>query len=123
MAGSVVLDQVAAFFTFGAAEAALPGIEAAANRAISFAEDQIEQHIVGEISGAALQPLIQKIEQLVEGLVLGGGGGGTGAAGSGLKVDAQQMLAAAERMKGHADTLRGHVSTFTSSLDSVDFNS
>lgn len=123
MATGVVLDQVAAFFTFGAAEAALPGIEAAANRAISFAEDQIEQHIVGEISNAALQPLVTTIDQLVEGLAFGGGGGSAGAAGSGFRVDANQMLAAAERMKGHADTLRGHVSTFTSSLNSVDFNS
>lgn len=124
MAVAFVADQAAAVFTFGISEAALPGIEAAATKAISYAEDQIEQHVVGEISNAALQPLLGKIDDLVQGLEFGvGGGGSSGSPGSGVKVDPPQLRAAAQRMRAHADTLEGHVSTFTSSLASVDFNS
>lgn len=126
MAAAVVGDQVAAIFTFGIAEAALPGIEAAATKAIQFAEDQIEQHIVGQIENAALQPLMSKIEQVVQGLAFssgGGGGGGGGGAGSGVKVDPAQLRSAAQQMQTHADTLDGHITKFTSNLAGVDFDS
>lgn len=121
MAGTFLLDQGAAFFTFGASEAALPGIEEAAVQLIKRAEKQIEQTIVGDIANTALQPLIGKIDNLVQGLVFGGGGGGS--AGSGFEADPSHLEATAQRMRGHADTLNGHVSTFTSNLSSVDFSS
>lgn len=122
MAAAFVADQAAAFVTFGASEAALPLIEEGAEKLMSFAEQQIEQHIIGEIANAALQPLVGKVGQLAEGLVFGNGGGG-GTVGASYEVDLEHLSTHALIMKGHADTVAGHVDAFTSNLRSLDFNS
>lgn len=122
MAAAFVADQAAAFVTFGASEAALPLIEEGATKLMEFAEQQIEQYIIGEIANAALQPVIGKVAQLVEGLVLGNGGAG-GAVGASYEVDLDHLSAHAQIMKGHAQTVAGHVETFTSNLRSLDFTS
>lgn len=122
LAVTFVADQAAAAVTFGLSELALPGIEEAASKALQFAEQQIEQEIIGQITNAALQPLLGKIDDLAEGLVFGQGGGG-GSAGSGFEVDTGQLAAHAERMQGHADTVAGHASTFSSNVSALDFSS
>jgi uncharacterized protein YukE len=123
MAAAFVADQAAAVVTAGASEAALPLIEEGAQKLMSFAEQQIEQYIIGEIANAALQPLMGKVESMVEGLVLGGGGSGGGGAGSGIEVDYGHLEAHAEMMNNHAETMRGHAGTFTSNVAALNFNS
>lgn len=122
MAAAFVADQAAAVATFGLAEAGLALIEEGAEKLMEFAEQQIEQYFIGELANAALQPLMGKIESLVEGLVFGNGAGG-GVAGPKFSVDLDHVTTHATLMKGHSDTIRGHVSTFTSNLQSLDFNS
>lgn len=122
MAVTFVADQAAAVVTFGLSELALPAIEEAAAKAMEFAEQQIEQEIIGQITNAALQPLLGKIDDLAEGLVFGQGGG-SAAAGSGFEVDTAQLASHAERMQGHASTMTGHASTFASNVSTLDFSS
>jgi uncharacterized protein YukE len=122
MAAAFVADQAAAVVTFGLSEAALPLIEEGAEKLMEFAEQQLEQYIIGEIVGAALKPLIAKIEQLVQGLVIEDGGGG-GSAGPSYAVDLGGLTEHASLMRTHAQTVSGHVGTFTSSLQSLDFSS
>jgi hypothetical protein len=121
MAVAFVADQAAAFVTFGASEAALPLIEEGAEKLMEFAEQQIEQTLVGDIANAALQPLMGKIDSLVQGLVLEGGG--EGVAGPSYEVDFDHVTTHAAAMKTHADTVNGHVATFTENLRSLDFTS
>jgi len=122
MAAAFAADQAAAVVTFGASEAALPLIEEGAEKLIEFAENEIEQAVIGDIANAALQPLMGKIESMMEGLLLGGGGGG-GSAGPGFTVDNEHLDAHASKMQGHADELAGHVQKFTSNVASLDFGS
>lgn len=121
MALAFAADQAAAFFTFGASEAALPLIEEGAQRLMEFAVQQIEQHIIGEVLNVALQPLMAKIENLVQGLVLPGGGDGR--AGASFEVDMAHVETHGELMRAHAETVSGHVSTFTANVRGLDFSS
>lgn len=121
MAVAFAADQAAAVVTLGASEAALPLIEEGAEKLMEFAEQQVEQYIIGEIANAALQPLIGKIEAMVQGLVIEGGG--EGVAGPSYEVDLDHVTTHAAVMKSHADTINGHVATFTSNLRSLDFTS
>jgi len=121
MAAAFVADQAAAFVTFGASEAALPLIEEGAEKLMEFAEQQIEQTLIGHIANAALQPLMGKIDSLVQGLVLEGGG--EGIAGPSYEVAFDHVSTHAAVMKTHAETVSGHVATFTENLRSLDFSS
>jgi uncharacterized protein YukE len=122
MAVAFFADQAAAVVTLGASEAALPLIEEGAEKLMEFTEQQIEQYIIGEIANAALQPLLGKLGNMVEGLLIPDGSG-TGEAGSGFEVDYGHLSAHAETMATHAQTAQGHVATFTSNLSSLDFSS
>jgi len=122
LAASFLADQAAAVVTFGASEALLPAIEAAGRKLVEFLEQQLEQYIIGEITNAALQPLIGKIESMVEGLVFGGGGDG-GEAGASYLVDPDHLSAQAAVMSSHADAIRATVSNFTANVNGLDFES
>jgi uncharacterized protein YukE len=122
MAVAFFADEAASAVTFGLAELALPAIELGARKLVEFTEQQLEQYVIGEITNAALQPLISKIASLVEGLVFGGGDG-AGAVGSSYEVDFGQLSTQAAAMKGHADTIRSSVTSFTSNVQGLDFTS
>lgn len=122
LAAAFVADQAAAAVTFGLSEAALAAIEAAGRKLVEFLEQQLEQYIIGQITNAALQPLIGKIETMVEGLVFGDGGG-AGAAGTSYQVDPDHLSTQAAAMSAHADAIRTTVSSFTSNVSGLDFES
>jgi hypothetical protein len=121
MAAAFLADQAAAVVTFGASEAALPLIEEGAEKLMEFAEQQIEQYIIGQIVGAALKPLMAKVESIVQGLVIQGGGSATAASTFGVEMS--QLEAHGEVMRSHAQTVSGHVQTFSSNVRSLDFTS
>lgn len=123
MAAEFVADQAASVATLGLAEAALPVIEEATTKVMEFAEQQLEQQIIGQIMNAALQPLLDKLSAMAQGLLIHEAGGSGGGAGSGFEVDGGHLAAHAEKMSGHADTAQGHISTFTSNLGALDFAS
>ena len=124
MAAAFVADQAAAVVTFGLSEAALPLIEEGAEKLMEFAEQQIEQYIIGQILNAALKPLIAKMEGTVEGLLIKAESSVLGvSAGPSFSVDLEQLDTHAEMMRGHAETISGHVSSFTSNVRGLDFSS
>ena len=121
MAAAFVADQAAAVVTLGASEAALPLIEEGAEKLMEFAEQQLEQYIIGEIVGAALKPLMAKVESIVQGLLIDAAGG-QGAVGPSFQVDLDHVEQHGELMRSHAETVSGHIQTFTSNLQSLDFS-
>lgn len=126
MAASFVADQAAAVVTFGIAEAAEAAIIAAAKEVVKFLEDQLVQHIMGEVIGKAVEPLEAIVEKAVSGLtfeaagaLLGSGsGGGVGASFSMIPDEIRRHALALE---GHADTIAGHAQDFASKAGSVSF--
>ena len=126
MAVSFVADQAAAALTFGAAEAAEALIVEGAEKLTEFAEQQIEQYIVGEVLDAALKPLTAKMDGAVAGLLLSADRVGLGAAGvqvgPGFSVDIDHVGAHADQMRGHARTVSGHTRKFTAGLRGLSFS-
>lgn len=124
MAAAFVADQAAAVVTFGASEAALPLIEEGAEKLMEFAEQQLEQYIIGEIVNAALKPLIAKMEGMVEGLAIKAESAVLGVSpGPSFKVDVGALETHGELMRSHAETVQGHVAAFTSNVRGLDFSS
>lgn len=126
LAVSFVADQAAAVLTFGAAEAAEALIVAGARKLVEFAEQQIEQHIVGEVLDTALKPLMARMDGAAAGLLLGADRAGLGAAGiqvgPGFSVDVDHVGAHANQMRRHALTVSGHTRKFTANLRGLSFS-
>ena len=122
MAVAFFADEAAAAVTFGLSELALPAIEFGARKLVEALEQQLEQYVVGQVMNAAMQPLMSKIDSLVEGLVFGGGGGG-GATAASYEVHFGELSTQATAMQGHADTIRSTVTNFTSNVSGLDFTS
>jgi hypothetical protein len=66
MATTFVADQAAAIATLGIAEAAEAAIVAAAKEVVKYLENQLAQHIMGEVIGKAVEPLKDVVERTVE---------------------------------------------------------
>jgi uncharacterized protein YukE len=134
MAASFVADQAAAVLTFGAAEAAEALIVEAAKKLINDLIQQLEQTIISDVIGAAVEPLEASIEKAVDGLVFqglqsllsggggaGGGGGGGGSVGPSFSMIPDGIRASAQELHGHADAIVGHAQDFASKAAAVKF--
>lgn len=126
MAVSFVADQAAAVLTFGLAEAAEALIVEGAEKLMEFAEQQIEQYIIGQVLEAALKPLMAKMDGAVQGLLMSADQAGLGAAGievgPSFSVDLAHIGAHANQMRQHAQTVAGHTQTFTTNLRGLSFS-
>lgn len=120
MAAAFVADQAAAVFTAGLSEAALPLIEEGAEKLMEFAEQQLEQYIIGEIMSAALKPLIAKIDSLVQALVITRSE--SAPVGAGYAVDLDHLSSHAQVMSSHAATVSAHVDMLTTRARALDFS-
>jgi uncharacterized protein YukE len=129
LAASFVADQAAAVATLGLAEAAEALIVEAAEKAVDYLEQQLEQYIIGEVIEAAVNPLIDVVGRAVTGLVFqaaesalgvtvdtGGDGAGTG-----FSLHPQQLQSRAQLMHGHADTVASHAAEFKAKVAGVSF--
>lgn len=123
MAAEFVADQAASVATLGIAEAALPVIEEATDKLMEYAEQQLEQYMIGQIANAALKPLMTKIESMMQNLVFGEESKAAAAIGSGFSMDHEHIEAHAAMMEEHGATIRAHASKFTSSVSGLDFGS
>ncbi|MFF3517373.1 hypothetical protein [Streptomyces sp. NPDC002573] len=118
LAASFVADQAAAVATLGLAEAAEALIVEAAEKAVDYLEQQLEQYIIGEVIEAAVNPLIEVVGRAASGLmfrstesalgVTADGGG----AGTGFSAHPEELQARAELMKTHAGTVALHAEEF-----------
>jgi uncharacterized protein YukE len=128
LAATFVADQAAAVATFGLAEAAEAGIVAAARKTVDYLEQQLEQHIIGEVIEAAVNPLVDVVGRAAGGLVFqaaestaGVPDGGGGGAGTGFSIHPEELHGRAELMRGHAETVASHASDFQAKVAGVSF--
>jgi uncharacterized protein YukE len=127
MAATFVADQAAAVLTFGIAEAAEVAVIAAAKEVVKYLENQLVQHIMGEVIGKAVEPLESVVTKAVSGLtyeaagaILGVPSGGS-AVGPSFSMIPDDLHAHAATLQGHADTVAGHAQDFVAKAGSVSF--
>ncbi|MCD9880785.1 WXG100-like domain-containing protein [Streptomyces guryensis] len=118
LAASFVADQAAAVATLGLAEAAEALIVEAAEKAVDYLEQQLEQYIIGAVIEAAVNPLVEVVARAASGLMfkatesaLGMSADGAGA-GTGFSVHPEELQTRAELMKAHAGTVASHAEEF-----------
>ncbi|MEK2474245.1 MULTISPECIES: WXG100 family type VII secretion target [Streptomyces] len=126
LAVTFVADQAAAAVTFGLAEAAEAGIIAAARKATSYLEQQLEQYVIGQVIEAAITPLVDVVGNAVSGLVYEGtakalGVSGGGGAGQSFSVHPEELHARSQALSKHAETVAAHAEDFKSKLSGVSF--
>ncbi len=127
MAAAFIADQAAAVATAGVAEAAEVAIVAAGRKLVNGLVNQLEQHIIGEVIGKAVEPLEQVVERALGGLVfrglesaLGAPTSG-GAAGSGFAIAPPELREHARTLTRHADDVAGHAQTFGAAIAGISF--
>jgi uncharacterized protein YukE len=127
LAASFIADQAAAAVTFGLAELAEAGIIAAAKKAVDYLEQQLEQHIIGAVMEAAINPLVDIVGKAVGGLMfqaaenaLGVSGGG-GGAGTGFSIHPEELESRAQLLHTQAETIASHASEFSSKMAGASF--
>ncbi|TKA00391.1 WXG100-like domain-containing protein [Actinacidiphila oryziradicis] len=129
LAVSFVADQAAAVATLGLAEAAELLIVEAAEKAVDYLEQQLEQYILGEVIEAAINPLVEVVGRAVSGLMfqtaeaaLGvSADGGAGGAGTGFSIHPEELHGRAELMHGHAEKIASHAAEFKVKAAGVSF--
>jgi uncharacterized protein YukE len=131
LAASFVADQAAAVATLGLAEAAEALIVEAAEKAVDYLEQQLEQYIIGEVIEAAVNPLVEVVGRTVSGLVFqaaqsalgvpADGGAGEGGVGAGFSIHPAEIHARAELMHGHAETISAHAAEFHARASGLSF--
>ncbi|MFF4799261.1 WXG100 family type VII secretion target [Streptomyces sp. NPDC001351] len=118
LAASFVADQAAAVATLGLAEAAEALIVEAAEKAVDYLEQQLEQYIIGAVIEAAVNPLVEVVGRAASGLMFKttesalGVTAGAGGAGTGFSVHPEELQNRAELMKTHAGTVASHAEEF-----------
>ncbi|MFG2227744.1 WXG100 family type VII secretion target [Streptomyces sp. NPDC048644] len=126
LAVTFIADQAAAAVTFGLAEIAEAGIIAAARKATSYLEQQLEQYVVGQVIEAAITPLVEVVGNAVSGLVFEntakalGVPAGAGA-GQSFSVHPEELHARSQALTKHAETMEAHAAEFKSKLSGVSF--
>jgi uncharacterized protein YukE len=126
MAASFVADQAAAVVTFGIAETAEAAIIAGAKEIVKFLENELVQHIMGEVIGKAVEPLESVVEKAVSGLTYEAagailGGSSSGGVGPSFSMIPDDLRSHAATLQGHADTVAGHAQDFVAKAGSVSF--
>lgn len=122
LAATFVADQAAAVVTFGLSEVALPLIEEAAEKLV----DVLTQELVGKVVEAALNPLLELVQQAAAGIsfsaledILGVGGG---SGGTGYSMDPDAVTSHAATFGQYADAVTTHAQTFAGNVAELDFS-
>jgi hypothetical protein len=126
MAATFIADQAAAVATLGLAEAAEAAIVLAAKELVKYLEQELIQHIMGEVIGKAVAPLEAVVEKAVSGLTYEAAGAllgvpAGGSVGSSFSMIPDDLQAHAQTLEGHADTVAGHAQAFVAKAGSVSF--
>jgi hypothetical protein len=120
LAAAFVADQAAAVVTLGAAEAALPLIELAAEKLVESLEADLTQYIVGMVIGAALKPLLAKIAAALSGLDWSKTGVQAGKPTS-FEVHPAQVYAQTAALRGQAAELRAQAAKLATQVRGLNF--
>jgi hypothetical protein len=120
LAAAFFADQAAAFVTFGASEAAVPLIEAAAQKLVKSLEMDLQQYIAGMVIEAALKPLLAKIKSALSGLDWSQSGGKAGPS-AGVSVNPAAVYAQASMLRSQGDALRAEASDLAGQIRGLKF--
>ncbi|MEO9137985.1 MAG: hypothetical protein ABI345_02855 [Jatrophihabitans sp.] len=129
LAAEFIADQAAAVATFGLAEAGMALIEEQGQLVIKFLEQEIENYIEGKIFEAAAGPLIEKVSEVVSGMVyqgtaaaLGQHAGGSNADAPPLNIEPDQVLGLAKKLHEHGDEAESHGTEFHGRISVLTFS-
>lgn len=112
-------DQVAAFFTAGAADAVLPVLEETAAKTVQSLVTDLEQYLLSRVVGAALKPLVSRVGEMLSGLDWQQSGTAPAGRGAGLELDAPEARARARALEGYASDMASHARTFSAGIRAV----
>ncbi len=127
LAASFIADQAAAVATFGLAETGGALIIEAGKKLVNGLINELEQHVLGEVIGQAVEPLEQVVERALGGLVFNGlqselgAPAGAGAVGASFKVVPDELTGHAQRLHAHADEISGHAQAFAAAVSGASF--
>lgn len=129
LAISFAADQAAAVATLGIAEAGEGLIVKAAETAVDYLEQQLEQYIIGQVLEAAVNPLVEVVGRAVSGLMYQATEDALGVStdsgpvdvGPSLYIHPAAVKAHADLMHGHAATIAGHVADFQAKAAGLSF--
>jgi uncharacterized protein YukE len=125
LGAAFIADQAAAVFTFGIAEAALPGIELAARTLMKKLVKDLEDKLVGEVVEAAISPLEDTVAKAVSGLVYQEVSAGVteaaGGAGSGFRIHPDIVRTASDTMRSHAEDIASHAQQLSTTVAGMSF--
>ena len=125
MAAEWIAAQAAAVETLGASEAIAAAIEVAGRQLMKFLEQELLNYVTGQIIDAAFEPLIQKVEAAVQGLVYKSvegalGVSGTGSGGS-VSIQPAQAKSLAAQIGDYGDSLLATAQKFGATVDGMSF--
>lgn len=129
LAISFAADQAAAVATLGIAEAGEGLIVKAAQTAVDYLENQLENYIVGQVLEAAVNPLVDVVGRAVSGLLYQATEDALGVStdagpvdvGPSLYIHPQGVYDHASLMHGHATTIAGHAADFHAKAAGMSF--
>jgi hypothetical protein len=121
LAAAFFADQAAAVVTFGASEAALPLIEAAAQKLVQSLEMDLQQYLAGMVIEAALKPLLAKVKSALSGLDWSQSGGTAARPSTGVSVDPAAVFAQTTMLRSQASAMRSQVSGLISQMQGLKF--
>ncbi len=110
--------------TFGASLAALPGLEEIGEALGNSLIQDLQNYVVGKVIGAASQPLVAKVEAMLQGLDWSNAPGGVDPLSSGsgsIQLDTEALQQHVSTLQQHAQTMRSHAATFHSQADAIEF--
>jgi hypothetical protein len=120
MAEAFIADQAAAVATVGIAEAAVPVLIAGAQRLVKSLVMDLQQHVVGQVIGAAAKPLLAKVQAAMAGLDWSGSGSGA-LAGTRITVYPDEVATQLAVLRAHAGTMRSHGAQFARAVAGLGF--
>jgi hypothetical protein len=124
MAITWIEAQAAAVETLGASEAIAAAMEEAGQQLMKFLESELENYIIGQIINAAFEPLIEKVESAVQGLVykeVASALGVSGGAGDSVQIVPSQAKSLADQIGGYGESLLQTAQSFTSTVEGMTF--
>lgn len=121
MAAAFIGDQVAAVFTFGIAEVAVPVIIAAGQRLVKALVMTLEQYLIGQVIEAAAKPLFAKVQEAMSELDWSKSGQASTGAGNGFVVDPQAVRSQTAALRNYASTMLSHGDQYQTTVQGLNF--
>jgi uncharacterized protein YukE len=121
MAGEIVFDQLIAVETLFLSEIAAVGTYVLARKVVAAFIAAVEQYVIGQLIGAAIEPFIAKLAQFTAGLDWSKSGATAGPAAQ-VQLTPAAVTAQTSVLQGLATSLNSQVAGLTSQLQALQFS-